>query len=303
MVLCIVIGSWNNYAKEKQFQKLMEAREEREIIVIRDGRDVALSVHSLLVGDIIKINAGDQIPADCILLSGSKLLLDESSQTGEIREVEKEPFEAENPAEVNPFLISGTMVKDGRGLAVVVCVGEHTRMGQIQQMMGDSDEMTPLQQKLDRIANGIGVMGLIMASATTIGMTIWLIYDSVTDGRGFGKERIHRIVDILIYAITIIVMAVPEGLPLAVTLSLAYSVSKMKEEHNLVRQLDCNAVLTLACETMGGSNNICSDKTGTLTKNMMTVMGIYVEEDLVENLANVPSAVMAEKTKKLLCER
>lgn len=235
----MIIGSWNNYAKEKQFQKLMEAREKREVVVIRDGRDVALSVHSLLVGDIIRINAGDQIPADCILLSGTKLSMDESSQTGETHEVEKEPFDIDNPAEVNPFLISGTMVKDGRGTAVVVCVGEHTRMGQIQQMLSDSDEMTPLQQKLDRIANGIGVMGLLMAGATALGMTAWLVYDSITDGRGFNKERIHRIVDILIYAITIIVMAVPEGLPLAVTLSLAYSVSKMKDENNLVRQLDC----------------------------------------------------------------
>jgi len=239
VLLCIIIGSWNNYAKEKQFQKLMEAREEREVVVIRDRRDVAIPIHLLLVGDIVKINAGDQVPADCIYLSGNKLTVDESSQTGETRDVEKEPFEVENPAEVNPFLISGTMVQDGRGLAMVVCVGENTRMGQIQQMMGESDEMTPLQQKLNRIANGIGIMGLIMAGITTIGMTMWLIYDSVTDGKGFNKARIHRIVDILIYAITIIVMAVPEGLPLAVTLSLAYSVSKMKDENNLVRQLDC----------------------------------------------------------------
>jgi magnesium-transporting ATPase (P-type) len=239
VLLCIVIGSWNNYAKEKQFQKLTEAREEREVIVIRDGGEVAISVHSLLVGDIIKVNAGDQIPADCIYLSGSKLAVDESSQTGETKDVEKEPLEIENLLPVNPFLISGTMVQDGRGLAVVVCVGENTRMGQIQQMMGDSDEMTPLQQKLNRIANNIGVMGLFMAGITTIGMTMWLVYDSLTDGKEFNKTRVHRIVDILIYAITIVVMAVPEGLPLAVTLSLAYSVSKMKDENNLVRQLDC----------------------------------------------------------------
>lgn len=235
-----MIGSSNNYAKEKQFQKLMEAREEREVVVIRDGRDVAMSIHSLLVGDIIKINAGDQIPADCILLSGTEVSMDESSQTGETHGVDKEPFDSDNPAEVNPFLISGTMVENGRGLAVVVCVGENTRMGQIQQMLDDSDDMTPLQQKLGRIANRIGVMGLIMAGVTAIGMTVWLVYDSIADGQGFNEARIHRIIDILIYAITIIVMAVPEGLPLAVTLSLAYSVSKMKDENNLVRQLDCN---------------------------------------------------------------
>lgn len=217
----------------------MQAREEREVIIVRDGKDIAISVHSLLVGDIIKINAGDQIPADCILLSGTKLIVDESSQTGETRDIYKEPFDLESPAEVNPFLISGTMVKDGKGLAVIVSVGENTRMGRIQQMMDESDDMTPLQQKLDRIANGIGIMGLIMAAATAMGMTAWLIYDSLTDGKGFNNQKAQRIINILIYAITIIVMAVPEGLPLAVTLSLAYSVFKMKDENNLVRQLDC----------------------------------------------------------------
>lgn len=242
MVICIIIGSWNNYAKEKQFQKLMEAREEREVVIIRDGRDIAISIHSLLVGDIIKINAGDQVPADCILLSGSRLSVDESSQTGETHDVDKEPLEHEGSAEVNPFLIAGTMVKDGKGLAVAVSVGENTRMGRIQQMMEESDDLTPLQQKLDRIANGIGLMGLLMAGATAIAMTGWLVYDSITDGRGFDHEKAHRIINIFIYAITIIVMAVPEGLPLAVTLSLAYSVSKMKDENNLVRQLDCRVV-------------------------------------------------------------
>lgn len=251
VVICIIIGSWNNYAKEKQFQKLMEVREEREVIAIRDGRDVAISVHSLLVGDILKINAGDLIPADCILISGSKLLVDESSQTGETHDVEKEPFDMNDQVIINPFLISGTMVKDGKGLAVIVCVGENTRMGRIQQMMDESDEMTPLQQKLDRIANGVGVMGLTMAGITAAGMTGWLIYDSLTDGKGFDNLKAQRIVNILIYAITIIVMAVPEGLPLAVTLSLAYSVFKMKDENNLVRQLDCTLSITLSLRNNG----------------------------------------------------
>ena len=191
------------------------------------------------MGDIIKLNAGDQIPADCIMIGGTKLSVDESSQTGETHDVEKEPLDIKSKVAVNPFLISGTMIKDGKGIAVVVCVGENTRAGQIHEMMDDSGEMTPLQQKLDVIANGIGVMGLIMAGATALGMGGWLIYDTITAGKGFTRDTAQSIINILIYAITIIVMAVPEGLPLAVTLSLAYSVSKMKDENNLVRQLDC----------------------------------------------------------------
>jgi len=296
-MLCIVVGSWNNYAKEKQFQKLMAAREERDVVVVRDGRDVAISVHGLLVGDILRIGAGDQLPADCILLNGQKVSADESSQTGETHDIEKEPLDLNAQTAINPFLISGTMVKDGKGTAVVVSVGPNTRMGRIRGMMEEEDELTPLQRKLERIANGIGTMGLIVAGVTAVAMAAWLVYEIIDDGLWDTKnaEYIKRGINIIIYGITIVVMAVPEGLPLAVTLSLAYSVAKMKDENNLVRQLD-------SCETMGGANNVCSDKTGTLTKNVMTVMGIYAEDYTVENEANVRSARLTSTTKQLLCE-
>jgi P-type Ca2+ transporter type 2C len=154
ILLCVIVGSWNNYAKEQQFAKLMSDREERDIVVIRDGKDTALSVHNLVVGDILKINAGDQMPADCVLLSGSKVTADESSQTGETKDIEKHPLELNAQAMVNPFLISGTMLKEGKGTAVVVCIGDNTRMGRIRGMMDEEEEMTPLQRKLERIANG-----------------------------------------------------------------------------------------------------------------------------------------------------
>ena len=242
-MLCVVVGSWNNYSKEKQFQKLMAAREERDVVVVRNGKDVAISVHALLVGDILRINAGDQLPADCVVLNGMKLFADESSQTGETRDIEKEPLDLNAQSAVNPFLISGTMVKDGKGTAVVASVGSNTRMGRIRGMMEEEDEMTPLQRKLERIANGIGTMGLVVAGITALAMAGWLVYDGVIDG--FEEEMIQRAINIVIYAITIVVMAVPEGLPLAVTLSLAYSVAKMKDENNLVRQLDCKLILFL----------------------------------------------------------
>lgn len=152
--LCVVVGSWNNYAKEQQFQKLMSDREERDVVVIRDGKDTAVSVHGLLVGDILRVKQGDMMPADCILLSGSKLSADESSQTGETRDIEKHPLDAQGQAEPNPFLISGTTLKTGTGVAVVIAVGDNTRMGRLREMMDEEDDETPLQRKLERIANG-----------------------------------------------------------------------------------------------------------------------------------------------------
>ena len=110
IMLCVVVGSWNNYAKELQFQKLMAAREERDVLIIRDGKDTAASVHALLVGDIMRIKQGEMMPADCVLISGHKITCDESSQTGETRDIEKQPLDAVAQGEPNPFLISGTQV-------------------------------------------------------------------------------------------------------------------------------------------------------------------------------------------------
>lgn len=132
----------------------MAVREERDIVVIRDSKDTSISVHNLLVGDILKINGGDQIPADCILLSGTKFSVDESSQTGETNDIEKHPMNMEAQFSGNPFLIGGTLVKEGSGVAVVVCVGDFTRMGRLREMMEEEEELTPLQRKLERIADG-----------------------------------------------------------------------------------------------------------------------------------------------------
>ncbi len=130
------------------------------MVVIRNGKDCVVSVHGLLVGDILKIAAGDQLPADCVLIAGTRVIVDESSQTGENRDIEKHPLELhESPAAAaNPFLISGTMIKDGKGTAVVACVGKNSRMGRIQNMLArdGGDEATPLERKLERIAKGAG---------------------------------------------------------------------------------------------------------------------------------------------------
>jgi len=154
------------------------------------------------------------------------------------------------------------LIASGSGTALVCAVGTNTRSGQAEQKLNIEDELTPLQAKLETIADQIGGFGVKVAVITFLVVTAKLIIEVIRDDTKdfFTVSTINLLVNYLILSITVIVVAVPEGLPLAVTISLAYSVMKMKKENNLVRRLD-------ASETMGGANEICTDKTGTLTKN------------------------------------
>ncbi len=159
-------------------------------------------------------------------------------------------------------MLANTLIASGSGTALVCAVGTNTRSGQAEQKLNIEDELTPLQAKLETIADQIGGFGVKVAVITFLVVTAKLIIEVIRDDTKdfFTVSTINLLVNYLILSITVIVVAVPEGLPLAVTISLAYSVMKMKKENNLVRRLD-------ASETMGGANEICTDKTGTLTKN------------------------------------
>jgi Ca2+ transporting ATPase len=171
----------------------------------------------------------------------------------------------DNRKKATPFLISGSRVMEGSGLILVCCVGKSTQAGKLKLMLLEDTPATPLQVKLEQIANDIGKIGVVCAGLTVLAMMGHLIYMVIVGQMSFlSMESLDIVVDAFIIGITIIVVAVPEGLPLAVTIALAYSVGKMKDENNLVRHLS-------SCETMGGANNICSDKTGTLTQNRMKV--------------------------------
>jgi magnesium-transporting ATPase (P-type) len=212
---------------------------------------------------LIKIEAGMRIPCDCILIEGTDVATDESAMTGEPEQVEKAPVtEATYHHNPDPFLLGKTLIVSGQGLAVVGAVGVHSRSGMAEEKLNIEEEITPLQGKLETIANTIGKIGVYVAILTFIAMSINLIVKTVLDPSKVlaSMDTVNKIVDFIIIAITVIVVSVPEGLPLAVTISLAFSVMKMKKENNLVRKLD-------ASETMGGANEICTDKTGTLTKN------------------------------------
>jgi len=303
VLIIVTVSSANNYAKEKQFRKLMELREDRSVMLKRNGNIRTKNAKKLLVGDIIFINQGDKLPVDCILISGSGLMVDESSQTGEAKDIEKTPLRSTNEIDsINPFLLSGSMVKEGKGEALVCAVGPNTTMGRIQEKLEEEPDPTPLQIKLSDIVMKICTVAMYAAIGTCVAMLINLIISKASHGDSFlSLDTLGKITDITTMGITIIVVAVPEGLPLAVTLALAYSVGKMKDEHNLVRRLD-------SCETMGGANNICSDKTGTLTKNEMTVMAIYSEDKIFTNITNWDSVLydlqksISPQTKRIICE-
>lgn len=185
---------------------------------------------------------------------------------------------------------------DGSGWAVVVNVGVNSAIGIIKASLHTEPEPTPLQLKLEDLANTIGIIGGSGAVLTFIGCTAGLVFAvmgsedrSLTSG-----ETLSEILSYVILAITIIVMAVPEGLPMAVTIALAFSVNTMKKHNNLVRQLE-------ACETMGGATDICSDKTGTLTKNDMTVIDVFVNGMMTDVSHGTPEPLLREELLREMC--
>eukprot|EP01018_Ginkgo_biloba_P022006 Gb_20091 [translate_table: standard] len=194
------------------------------------------------------------VPADGLLLKGHSMVVDESSMTGESDPVPKN--------EERPFFLSGCKVLDGFGDMLVIAVGMKTEWGKVMATLSeDNDEETPLQVRLNHLATTIGKIGMTVAVLVFLILIIRFLANEV-DFKHFTPENGRSIVDFFAVAVTIVVVAVPEGLPLAVTLTLAYSMHKMMDDRALVRHLS-------ACETMGSSTTICSDKTGTLTMNMV----------------------------------
>lgn len=288
IIVTVTVG--NDYVKEKQFRKLMEARENNYCTVIRGGKHEYISIYKLLVGDIVQISEGDSVPADIVLLRATKITADESNITGEPEHLEKSGLADEDAptAESDPFIVAKSTIMSGKGLGIVCAVGQNTQQGQAEQKLNTDAEMTPLQAKLEVIADFIGMVGIYAATFTFFASVInMLVFKYLNEEEIMGMDTLDRIMDCVVLSITIVVVAVPEGLPLAVTISLAFSVMKMKEDNNLVRRLD-------ASETMGGADQICSDKTGTLTQNKMSVVECYIEDRIDVNINHT-----TEDSKKL----
>jgi calcium-translocating P-type ATPase len=263
ILLVVLVGAVNDYFKEKQFEALSKVASEKTVTVVRGGQKVMISIYKILVGDVLQLQTGDIIPVDGVVIRASGLVADESSLTGE-----SDPIKKGWDDKMQPFVLSGSKVAEGTGDILVICVGKRSFSGKMQDLIqsSDEDDETPLEKKLNRIAGGIGKVGLIVATLTLLVLVVYIFVD--ISNTGWGEGRASQFLVAFITAVTILVVAVPEGLPLAVTLSLAFSVGQMKKENNLVRHLD-------ACETMGGATQICSDKTGTLTQNIMSVVKLW----------------------------
>ncbi|KAL4571213.1 hypothetical protein LXL04_017966 [Taraxacum kok-saghyz] len=271
VIIVIVVTAISDYKQSLQFQNLNEEKQNIHLEVVRGGRRIEISIFDIVVGDVIPLKIGDQVPADGVLISGHSLSIDESSMTGESKIVHKD--------HKNPFLMSGCKVADGYGTMLATSVGIHTEWGLLMASISeDNGEETPLQVRLNGVATFIGIVGLVVAVSVLVILLVRFFTGHTEDDEGriefiAGKTSVGDAVDgaikIFTVAVTIVVVAVPEGLPLAVTLTLAYSMRKMMSDKALVRRLS-------ACETMGSATTICSDKTGTLTLNMMTVVEAYI---------------------------
>ncbi|XP_010536881.1 PREDICTED: calcium-transporting ATPase 8, plasma membrane-type [Tarenaya hassleriana] len=278
VILVVIVTAISDYKQSLQFQNLNEEKRNIHLEVIRGGRRVEISIYDIVVGDIVPLNIGNQVPADGVLITGHSLALDESSMTGESKIVPKNTNK-------DPFLMSGCKVADGNGIMLVTAVGINTEWGLLMASISeDNGEETPLQVRLNGVATFIGIVGLSVALAVLLVLLIRYFTGHTEDIKGNpqfvkGKTKPGHVVDdvikIVTVAVTIVVVAVPEGLPLAVTLTLAYSMRKMMVDKALVRRLS-------ACETMGSATTICSDKTGTLTLNQMTVVEAYAGGDKMD---------------------
>ncbi|KAI9495890.1 PMCA-type calcium-translocating P-type ATPase [Zychaea mexicana] len=296
-VLAVVFtNAINDYQKEAQFKKLNAKKEDREVKVLRGGKQQQISVYDLNVGDVLELEPGDIVPVDGIFLQGHNMACDESSATGETDTMKKQ---AEGNG-VDCFILSGSKVLEGVGRALVIAVGEHSFYGKtMMSMRGDEAEGTPLQVKLDVLAEQIAKLGFAAALAMLLTLVIkYFVTASLQEEYPPGGEIAAAMISIVIQAITIIVVAVPEGLPMAVTMALAFATTQMLKDNNLVRVL-------AACETMGNATAICSDKTGTLTQNKMTVVrGTLADEsfETVEKIKDWGKKVHSESVQNLVFE-
>ena len=286
VVIVLNVTAINDLQKDKQFRALNALNNRRNIKVLRNGTMLTVVTDDLVVGDIVQISAGDTIPADGIYIRGNNLKMDESKLTGESDQVEK--------GEKNPFIVSSSECHDGSCMMVVTAVGPNSVFGRMKTMIeGDNEDSTPLQQKLSVLATQISVLGAVVGILTVVVMIAKHVI-AFASGKGNQSWTVSDwsyVVKAFITGVTILVVAIPEGLPLAVTIALAYSVKRMMKDNNLVRHLN-------ACETMGGANTICSDKTGTLTQNQMTVVQGWVyrraEEDQTQLLNELKSGDQKE---------
>ncbi|TKY84542.1 hypothetical protein EX895_006444 [Sporisorium graminicola] len=277
IIIVDLVGSVNDYQKERQFKKLNAKKEQRDVKVLRQGSPALMSVYDVVVGDILQLEPGEIVPCDGIFLRGHNVKCDESGATGESDMIRKVTYDEciadldearrnnEKPKNRDCFLISGSKVLEGVGEYVVIAVGPTSFNGKLMLSLRSDAEDTPLQSKLNRLADLIAWLGSTAGILLFTALMIRFFVKLAQDPSRSSNDKAQDFIDILIIAVTVVVVAVPEGLPLAVTLALAFATKRMTNMNLLVRLLG-------ACETMANASVVCTDKTGTLTQNEMSVV-------------------------------
>ncbi|KAK7430778.1 plasma membrane calcium [Neonectria magnoliae] len=274
IVIVVLTGTLNDWHMQRQFTRLTKKTNDHNVNVIRSGRSQEISVLDVLVGDVMHLATGDIVPVDGIFIEGSSVKCDESSATGESDLLKKVPaatvfqdiqkLDAKEAEKLDPFIISGSKVVEGSGKFIVTAVGVNSSYGRISMSLRTEQEDTPLQKKLNILADWIAKFGA--GAALLLFIVLFIKFCAgLPNNDGTPSEKGQEFMKIFIVSVTVVVVAVPEGLPLAVTLALSFATVKMLRDNNLVRVLK-------ACETMGNATTVCSDKTGTLTQNKMTVV-------------------------------
>ncbi|KAI8566329.1 hypothetical protein RHMOL_Rhmol02G0032400 [Rhododendron molle] len=273
----IAVSAIRNFRKNRQFVKLSRAISNIQVDVVRSRRWQQVSIFNIVVGDVVYVKIGDQVPADGLFIDGHSLLVEESSITGESDHVEVDLTQ-------NPFLLSGTKVADGYGRMLVTSVGMNTTWGESMSTISMySNEQTPLKFRLKKLTSLLEKVGLTVAFLVFVILLIEYFTGNTKDENGNTEYNgsktkasniINSVVAIIAAAVTVVDVAIPERLPLAVTVTLAYSRRQMMSDHAMIRKLS-------ACETIGSATTICTHKTGMLTLNQMKVTKFCLGKDFV----------------------
>lgn len=287
--LATTVGFYFERDAAKKFNLLTALSEEQPVKVRRNGKVMEIPRHDVVVGDVVLVEVGDEVPADGELIVCNDLQINESALTGE-PVAEKSLEGGGDGAYPRNVILRSTMVMNGRGEFVVTAVGDATEIGKVAKKSTEQTSVeTPLHMQLDKLAKMISKVGSVVSVAAFF---IFLIHDILTNPAWGGKDYFYMAEIVLKYfmmAVTLIVMAVPEGLPMAITLSLALNMRRMLKSNNLVRKLH-------ACETMGAVTVICTDKTGTLTQNKMQVSALELKQG---NEALLDTAIALNSTAEL----
>ena len=282
ILLCVLIVSCSeahvNYQQQQSFNEVSKVKNSFSVNVIRSGELRNIPNQELCVGDLLDLKSGDSVPVDCIFLRGRNCRIDNSQNTGETAPL---PI-----TENSPLVPSGAAIESGECVALVCAVGPYSQYGRTLlkiKEMGEDSEKTPLQEKLDHIVVQVTYLGLAGTLLTfSVLFIVWIVK---VNSQPWDKKFLSGLMDDIMVSITMFIGAIPEGLPLAVVISLGFSMKQMMKDNNFVRHLK-------ACETMGGATTICSDKTGTLTQNKMTVISYYMHDKIYEGRPELSPEIM-----------